>query len=204
MKAVAKAGRASPPEPSPYTFSPLEPSTWADFEALFGPRGACAGCWCMFFRLKRKEWTAGQGEGNRRAMKALVGSGGRPGILAYAGGKAVGWVAVAPRADYPVLAGSRVLKPVDDTPVWSVVCFFIEKAHRGRGLMAALLEEAARFSASRGAKILEGYPVEPKKEKAPAVFMYTGIASAFRKAGFKEVARRSPTRPVMRRFLADS
>jgi GNAT superfamily N-acetyltransferase len=157
----------------------------------------------MFFRRSRKEWTANQGEGNRRAMKALVDGGGRPGILAYAGGKAVAWVAVAPRAAYPVLAGSRVLKPVDDAPVWSVVCFFIDKAHRGRGLMAALLNEAARFAASRGATILEGYPVEPKKEKAPPVFLYTGIASAFRKAGFKEVARRSPTRPIMRRSLAD-
>lgn len=186
-----------------FTFRPLGPETWPDFEALFGSRGACAGCWCMFFRLKRREWAAGQGEGNRLAMKALVDSGESPGILAYAEGKAVGWAAVAPRAVYPVLAGSRILRPVDEKPVWSVVCFFIAKEHRRKGLMAALLDEAARFASSRGAKILEGYPVEPKKEKAPAVFLYTGIASAFRGAGFEEVARRSPTRPVMRRRIGN-
>jgi GNAT superfamily N-acetyltransferase len=182
-------------------FQPLTPERWADFEVLFGPRGACAGCWCMWWRHSRKEYRAGQGEGNKRAMKALVDSGEVPGIVACAGGKPVGWCAIAPRETYAALARSRVLKPVDDKPVWSVTCFFIAKGYRKKGLSSKLLEAAAKFAASRGARIVEGYPREPRKDNEPEPFLYTGLASAFRKAGFKEVARRSDTRPIMRKSV---
>jgi GNAT superfamily N-acetyltransferase len=96
---------------------------------------------------------------------------------------------------------SRILKPVDDRPVWSVVCFFVAKPYRRRGLSTQLLDEAAKYARKRGARIVEGYPVEPKTEtRSPDVFVWPGLASAFRKAGFEEVARRSPTRPIMRRM----
>jgi GNAT superfamily N-acetyltransferase len=182
-------------------FHPVTPDRWDDFEVLFGERGACGGCWCMWFRLKRSEFERQKGEGNRLAMKAIVEAGDVPGILAYADGQPVGWCSVAPRETFGVLQRSWVLKPVDDQPVWSIVCFFIGKPYRRKGLMGKLIEAAANHAAAHGAKIVEAYPVEPKKAEVPDVFAYTGLASAFRKAGFAEVARRSETRPIVRRFI---
>ena len=180
---------------------PVTPARWGDIEALFGARGACAGCWCMWWRLRRSEWTKGKGEGNRRALRSLVAKGAPTGLVAYAGDEPVGWVAVAPRDDYPGLDRSRTLKPVDDRAVWSVTCFFVTRAHRRRGVSVKLLEAAAREARAHGAECLEGYPVEPKKDSVPDLFVFTGLAGAFRKAGFREVARRSETRPIMRREL---
>jgi GNAT superfamily N-acetyltransferase len=184
-----------------HTFHPLTPDRLADFESLFGPRGACAGCWCMFWRLTRSEWTRGQGAGNRRRMRKIVRGGEAPGILAYADGRPVGWCAVAPRGDSTALERSRILRPVDDTPVWSITCFFVSKEHRRRGLTPKLLKAAAAHARANGAKMLEGYPVEPRKGRMPDVFAFTGLASAFLAAGFEEVARRSPSRPIMRLAL---
>lgn len=179
-------------------FHPLTPDRWADFEALFGERGAVGGCWCMWYRLKRTDFDQQKGEGNRRAMQDIVRSRRVPGILAYLDGDPVGWCSVAPRGEFPVLDRSWVLKPVDDQPVWSVVCFFIAKPHRGQGMSGILLEQAARYAREQGARFLEGYPVEPKQESTPDVFAFTGLASTFLAAGFVEVARRSETRPIMR------
>ena len=167
---------------------PLTPQRWPDFEKLFGRNGACAGCWCMWWRLPAATWRARKGEGNRKAMQRLVKAGARPGLLAYADGQAVGWCAVAPREEYPRFATSRVLKPVDDQPVWSVTCFFIARVYRRRGITRQLLDAAAEFAMRQGGTILEGYPVEPRRDQ-PDAFVYTGLASAFRKAGFDEVAR---------------
>jgi GNAT superfamily N-acetyltransferase len=181
-----------------YGFHPLAPGRWPDLEALFGPRGAVGGCWCMTMRIPRSQYARDKGEGNRRAFRAIVESGPPPGVLAYAGGDPVGWCAVGPRRDFSVLGRSRVLAPVDDAPVWSVTCFFIRKDHRRRGLSILLLREAVAFAAHHGAAIVEGYPVEPRKPEVPPVFAHTGLAAAFRAAGFVEVARRSETRPIMR------
>jgi len=179
---------------------PLTPEHWADFEKLFGKNGACAGCWCMWRRWPHAQWLAQKGEANRKAMLRLVKAGAVPGLLAYADRQPIGWCAVAPRHDYPRFNSSRVLKPVDEQPVWSVTCFFVARAYRRRGLTTQLLEAAARFARKQGARILEGYPSEPKRDQ-PDAFVYTGMASAFRKAGFQEVARPSPTRPIFRRAL---
>lgn len=182
-------------------FHPLTRDRWEDFVSLFGERGACGGCWCMWWRLEKKAFDAGKGEGNRRAMKRIVDSGESPGILAYAAGVPVGWCAVAPRDRYPRLARSRILAPLDDLPVWSVPCFFVAKPWRRRGVTVALLGAAVRFARSRGAKRLEGYPVAPRRGEIPAAFAYTGLPSAFERAGFREVARRSETRPILRREI---
>jgi len=182
-------------------FQPLTPECWADFERLFGPRGACAGCWCMYWKLPRKEFNAGQGEGNRLAQKAILASGRTPGLLAYVDGVPAGWCAVEPRQAYSGLARSRILAPLDETPVWSVTCFFVDRKYRRQGLTVALLRAAVEYVKTQGGKIVEGYPVEPKQEKAPPVFIYTGVASAFKKAGFVEVARRSETRPIFRFYV---
>jgi GNAT superfamily N-acetyltransferase len=188
---------ALPSANSKLEFHPLTPERWHDFESLFGERGACGGCWCMWPRLARSQYETQKGARNKRAMKKLVDGGRTPGIIAYRDGRPIGWCSVAPREEFLRLERSRILKPVDGQPVWSVVCFFIAKEHRGGGLSASLLKVAIDFVRERGGRVVEGYPVEPQKKQADA-FMWTGPASAFVKAGFKEVERRSETRPIMR------
>jgi len=183
---------------------PLTSERWPDLVELFGPNGACGGCWCMWWRLARSRFVKQKGPGNKRALKRLVDSGDAPGLIAYAGKQPVAWCSVGPREAYPVLDRSRVLKRIDDQPVWSVVCFFVAKAFRRQGVTAQLLNAAAEYAKKHGAALLEGYPVDPKKGATADVFAYTGLRSAFRKAGFVEVARRSPTRPIMRRRLDES
>lgn len=188
---------------TPYTFRPLTPDLWGDLEDLFGARGACGGCWCMAWRLRPSEFRAQKGEGNRRAFEAVVKKGPPPGVLAYEGETPVGWCAVAPRAAYPRLASSKVLAPVDDRAVWSVSCLFVRKEHRRKGLSGDLLAAAAGLARSLGAEVVEGYPTDTRGESQPAPFVWTGLPSAFRKAGFEEVARRSPARPIMRLVLKE-
>ena len=180
---------------------PVTPDRWDDIEKLFGPRGACGGCWCMFWKLPHKEFEAGQGEGNRLAQKAIIASGRIPGLIAYVEGVPAGWIAVEPRGEYGGLARSRVLAPLDDKPVWSVTCFFVDKKFRRQGLTVALLEAAVKYVKSKGGKMVEGYPTETKDEKAPAAFIYTGTMSAILQAGFTEAGRRSEKRPIMRCFI---
>lgn len=185
---------------TPWRIAPVTTATWPDLERLFGPRGACGGCWCMFMRLPLAEFNRGKGEGNRRALRRLVRVR-APGLIAYAGDEPVGWVAVAPRAEYARLANSRVLAPVPGERVWSAPCFFVKAGHRGSGLSRALLEAAAEFARQHGAACLEGYPNANRAEKQPAAFVYTGFESTFKRAGFREIARRSPVRPILRREL---
>jgi GNAT superfamily N-acetyltransferase len=180
---------------------PLTPDRWPDVEKLFGERGACGGCWCMWWRLARSDFEKQKGSGNQRAFQKIVKHGPPPGLVAYADGQLVAWCALAPRESYPALGRSRILKPVDDRPVWSVTCLFIAKAFRKRGVSVRLLSAAADYAKRQGAEIIEGYPVEPRSGPMADVFVFTGLASAFRKAGYEEAARRSKTRPIMRRYL---
>ena len=157
----------------------------------------------MWWRLKRSQFEKQKGPGNRRALKKIVDSGEIPGLLAYADGQPIAWCSVGPREAYSTLERSRILKRVDDKPVWSVVCFVVAKSFRHKGVSAALLGAAVEYASKKGAKIVEGYPVEPKKDRMPEVFAYYGFASTFRKVGFVEVARRSETRPIMRHFIGE-
>jgi len=179
------------------SFHPLTQKLWRDFEMLFGMRGACGGCWCMYWKLRGKKFSESSGDVARQMQKSVVDSKTVPGLLAYSEGYPVGWIAVEPRSAYPRLAHSHTLKPVDDQEVWSVTCFFVEKKHRRKGITIELLKAAVDYVKNRGGKIVEGYPVDAQKE-APATFIYTGTASAFERAGFREVARNSPTRPIFR------
>src|SRR5262245_12575909 len=131
-----------PAKSSKLEFHPLTPDRWQDFETLFGERGACGGCWCMWPRLRSSQFQKQKGEPNKRAMKAIVNAGETPGILAYLDGLPVAWCSLAPRTSFPRLETSRVLKPVDDKPVWSITCFFIAKEHRRQGLSVRLLKAA--------------------------------------------------------------
>jgi GNAT superfamily N-acetyltransferase len=155
----------------------------------------------MWWRLHKRDFDRGLGSVNKRALKRLVVSGAEPGILAYVGDEPVGWLGLAPRIAYPRLERSRILAPVDDARVWSAVCFFVARPWRRRGVTVALLEAAVKYVRRRGGRVLEGYPVDPRRGRFPDAFAYYGAASAFCRAGFVEVARRSPTRPIMRYYL---
>jgi GNAT superfamily N-acetyltransferase len=155
----------------------------------------------MWWKLARSEFERSKGAKNKRAMRKIVNEGPPPGILAYVDGQPAGWCAIAPRESYPALERSRVLKPVDERPVWSVTCFFIARPYRNRGLSSKLLKAAVDFARQHGARIIEGYPVEPRKGRMPDAFAWTGLPASFMKAGFTEVLRRSPTRPIMRRAV---
>jgi GNAT superfamily N-acetyltransferase len=180
-------------------FHALTPKRWPDLEKLFGERGACGGCWCMAWRHRRADFEKGKGDGNKRAFRKLVAGNARPGILAYDGNEPIGWCALAPRKVYSYLERSRVLAPVDDQSVWSITCLFVARPYRRQGVSVRLLKAAADLARKKGAKIVEGYPVEPYSRAMPAAFAWTGLVSAFQKAGFKEVLRRSKTRPIMRK-----
>ncbi|MGH8494774.1 MAG: GNAT family N-acetyltransferase [Gammaproteobacteria bacterium] len=180
---------------------PVTPYRWADLERLFGPRGACAGCWCMYWRRYHKDYESGKGNGNKRVLKRLVAER-VPGVIGYLNGEPAGWCCVSPRDEFVRLEKSRILKPVDDAPVWSVVCFFVARAHRRTGLSVEMLRGAVDYAQRSGAKIVEGYPVDAEKRGVPAAFAWTGTQRAFEAAGFKECARRSPTRPIMRLKVA--
>jgi GNAT superfamily N-acetyltransferase len=180
---------------------PLTISRWTDFEKLFGEKGACGGCWCMLSRLSRQKFESQKGAGNKRAMKALVKRGVVPGVLAYLEDEAVAWCAIAPRDEFPLLDRSRTLKRIDDQPVWSIVCLYLDKRIRKQGYSRKIIEVAVKYARTKGAKIVEAYPFNPPKTRLPDAFVWTGLTPTYEAAGFKIAAERSKNRPVMRRYL---
>jgi len=180
---------------------PLTPNNWSDFEVLFGEKGACGGCWCMWYRLKRSKYESTKGSKNRSMMKKIVDSGIIPGILAFDGSKPVGWCSLGPREEYTVLSRSRILKPVDNKKVWSIVCIFINKEYRKKGLTEFIIKSALDFTKLNNVKILEAYPIDTENKNYPVVFAHTGFISTYYSIGFKECARRSSTRPILRYLI---
>jgi GNAT superfamily N-acetyltransferase len=184
-------------------FQPVSWERWPDLQELFGANGADSGCWCMWWRQTRQEFDRLHGEPNRRAMEALIRGGEVPGILAYhrQTGRPVGWCAVAPRERFPVLERSPNLKAVDGEPVWSITCFFIPRQHRRRGLSGHLVRAAVQYALAQGAPAVEAYPLDPRHSASASSrpgAAFTGLAATFLQAGFREVARRSPARPILR------
>ena len=182
---------------------PVTPERWPDLEAIFQARGCSIprGCWCMFYRRSGGTgWQIGgsRSEANRAGLKALVDAGPPPGLIAYHGKDPVGWVTLGPREEFARLEKSPVMKPVDDKPVWSIICFVVPSAYRRQGVAHALLRGAIDYARNRGAKLLEGYPVD-KAGRQSDDSMWFGAKSMYDRAGFKEVARRKPARPVVRR-----
>jgi GNAT superfamily N-acetyltransferase len=183
---------------------PLTPGTWPDLEQLFGlPGGSMVrGCWCMFYRRTGK-WDGGPGPPgpqNKQALCELVGAGTTPGLIGYLGGRPAGWISLGPREEYRKLQRSPIMKPVDATPVWSVVCSYVARPYRGQGLQHRLLAAAIGFARDGGATTLEAYPVD-KAERSHDDFIFFGSRGLYEQAGFHEVVRRSPTRVVMRLAL---
>src|SRR5258708_6067597 len=180
---------------------------WADREALSGRPGGSlvGGCWCMAYRRSgRPPGFGGPWEeikaANKQAMCDLVNSGVVPGLMGYVDGAPAGWISLGPRADYLKLRRSPIMKPVDDTPVWSVVCSYVARPYRRQGVQHRLLAAAMSYARDNGARVLEAYPVD-KAERSHDDFMFFGSRSIYERAGFREVVRRSPTRLVMRRAL---
>ena len=190
---------------------PLTAERVGDLADLFGQGGDPRWCWCAYFRVRGRDWTNSTGAENREVLEAAVATnsaeGRAPGLVAYEGAEAVGWASVGPREDYERLAYSKVLAPVDESPVWSIVCFVVGRRSRGRGVAAALLDAAIAYARDHGATTLEAYPVEvPEGARITSANAYHGTLSMFERAGFQVVERRqgsanAPLRPIVRRHL---
>ena len=178
---------------------PLTEALWPAFEDLMADSGGPAGrCWCMGWRIgpayRRREAAE-----NRADFHAVVSAGPPPGLLAFDGETAVGWCQVTPRAAVPAAERPWRIRPVDDVPVWAVTCFYIRKGHRRQGVTSALIEGAVEYARAAGAPAVEAYPLDGAVSPSSTS---TGYASTFLRAGFTEVARRSPERPILRLVLA--
>ena len=190
---------------------PLTPARIADLATLFDQGGDPKWCWCTFFRARGRDWSNSTAAENRELLTTAARKGRRaghaPGLLAYQDGSVVGWVSLAPREDYERLAYSKVLAPVDDTPVWSIVCFVVGRASRGQGVASALLDAAIDYARGYGASTLEAYPVDvPDGKRIPSANAYQGTLGMFERAGFTVAERRqwnktSLVRPIVRLVL---
>ena len=182
-------------------FEELRPSLWPAVERLFGPNGACAGCWCMWWRVEsRKVWNEIKGDGRKKVFKSLVKNGKARGVLAFAGDEPVGWCSFGPRRDFPSLESVRAYKRDDTEGVWSITCFFIHRNWRGKGLTRGLLRAAVEAMQKRGVKIVEAYPSTTTKDgrRLNAFVAYTGPIKIFDELGFKTVQSTNPLKPLMR------
>jgi len=181
------------------TFEPLTRDNWFKFVQLFGEKGACGNCWCMYYRLKKADFKEGKyNEGNKNEMKKLVWEGKPTGILAFYEGLAIAWCAFAPREDFMKLEKSRVHKRIDNKPVWSIPCFFIDKNFRQQGISVELLKGVIRYANENKIAAIEAYPTIPTTAKLPDSFLWIGLYKSFERAGFKIVDQTSKNRPMVR------
>ena len=192
--------------PGDVTFAPLTPDHIADFVALFGPQGACYGCWCTSFRLRPAERQALSGDQKRDVMAARIRSGPPPGLLAFRGTVPIGWMQIGPRADVPEWNNARRATtplpdgPADDPSVWAISCFFFAGRERGKGLSHNFVQEGIRHARANGARLLEASPMDQVKQ-SKSIGLFVGSTAVFTRAGFAEVARQKPGRPLMRLVL---
>ena len=186
---------------------PLTPDRIGDLASLFDQGGDPKWCWCSYYRLRSLDFGSSTPASNRAVLVNAVAdgvtSGRAPGLIAYREGEAIGWVSVGPREDYERLQHSKVLGPIDDAPVWSIVCFVVARRSRGQGVARALLDAAIRHAADHGATVLEAYPADTSDGRVPAATAYKGTLGMFEAAGFTVAARRranrvSPERPIVR------
>ena len=183
------------------TFEPLTKTNWNKFVLLFGNKGACGNCWCMYYRLPKSDYQEGKtDDGNKDAMKELVWENKPTGVLAFYEGQAIAWCAFAPREDFIKLENSRVHKRIDDKAVWSIPCFFIDKNFRRHGVSVELLKGVIKYAREVGIKIIEAYPTTPTQEKLADSFAWIGLYKSFERAGFEIVDRTSQNRPMVRYY----
>lgn len=184
---------------------PLTGERWPDLERLFGANGAYSNCWCSFQRVTGREFSAGcanGGAGNRALLRALAGSGTAPGLIAYRGDEPVAWVSVGPRPAFGRILRSPItrLSPDEarDEGIWSIVCFWMPRAERGKGVGRWLLEAAVAHARAAGARDVEAYPVDTRGRRIPSSDAFTGTWDLFRSAGFARISERIPGRPLVR------
>jgi GNAT superfamily N-acetyltransferase len=182
----------------------LTPDLWPALERLFGPNGACGGCWCMFWRLRKGErYEDVKGTRAKRRFKALVRQGRAHGLLAFINGEPVGWCAFERRIELPRLDRAPSLRVEDAERVWSLPCFFVKTRWRGTGVASALLQSAEENLRARGAPLAEGYPIKPSgKAKMPGAWAWTGVPAMFEAAGFTRADARQKGKQRYRKALA--
>jgi GNAT superfamily N-acetyltransferase len=187
---------------SNFKVQPVNKKNWNQFVELFGERGACANCWCMYYRLSKTDFNSGKiNDGNKNLMKEIIWNGKPAGLLGFLENKPVAWCAFAPREDFSRLERSRVHKRIDDEMVWSIPCFFIHKNYRRSGLSSLLLKGAIEYAKGEGIKIIEAYPTIPTQDKLPDSFAWIGFYKTFDRIGFRIVDRTSKNRPMVRYYL---
>lgn len=187
------------------SFEPLEKKNWNKFVQLFGDKGACGNCWCMYYRLHKSAFEQGKADdGNKTAMKNIVWANKPAGLLGLYDGQAIAWCAFAPREDFIKLEKSRVHKRIDNNIVWSIPCFFIHKDFRRNGISVALLKAVVAYARKHRIKIIEAYPAIPTQEKLPDTFAWIGLYKSFERAGFEIVDRTSKNRPMVRYYTDKS
>ncbi|MFZ0544381.1 MAG: GNAT family N-acetyltransferase [Candidatus Promineifilaceae bacterium] len=178
---------------SDFEFQPVTAENWPDLAQFFEQHGNPNYCWCMRWRLRSGEYSAVRSSDRRSKLETMVREGTPIGVLAFHEGTTVGWCSIAPRETYIGLERSRILKRLDDRPVWSVVCFFIDSKYRHQGLASRMLKAAVSYAASQGAAIVEGYPVEPDKS-----YRFMGSPAAFESVGFQQAGTATNGRIIMR------
>jgi GNAT superfamily N-acetyltransferase len=187
--------------------TPATAETWPELERLFGQRGDQSGCWCQWFKLTGAEYRATSREEKSELLHRQVSGTPTAGVIAWAGDDPVGWSAVEPYGAYPGLARSPITKRLDGDPVddlWAVTCFVVRLDSRRQGVARALLSGAVDHARSDGARVIEGYPVDPAvRPSLSAAERYHGTVSLFESGGFTVVRRPSATRAIMRLELAD-
>ena len=172
----------------------LTAELWPALEDLFGAKGACARCWCMYWRIG-SDYYKRPSAANKAAFREVVQHGPPPGLLAFEGDVAVGWCQLTPRDALPWLDRTWRLRRIDDMPVWSLSCFYIRKGYRKRGVTAALITAALEAAKRAGAPAVEAYPLDANVTPSASG---TGYLSTFERAGFKIVAQHVPPRPIVR------
>jgi GNAT superfamily N-acetyltransferase len=192
----------------PLDIQPLTAHRFSDLATLFEQGGDPKWCWCTSFRLRGQDFTKADPASNREVLRTAVREqDNAPGLIAYDDGVAVGWVSLGPRSDFERLAHSRVLAPVDEKPVWSIVCFVVGRKSRRQGVAVALLDAAIEYARDHGASTLEAYPAEiAHGKRIPSANAYMGTLGMFERAGFKVVERRqanamSAVRPIVRKAV---
>jgi GNAT superfamily N-acetyltransferase len=185
-----------------FSIEPLTKNNWNKFTELFGTKGACGNCWCMYYRLPKKDFVDGKkNDGNKSEMKKIVWDSKPTGIIGFYKGQPIAWCAFAPREVYLKVENSRVHKRIDYKAVWSIPCFFIQKDFRRKGFSVAMLKAIIQYAKENNIGIIEAYPAIPTKEVLPDSFAWTGLFKSFERAGFKIVDHTSKNRPMVRCYI---
>jgi GNAT superfamily N-acetyltransferase len=178
---------------------PLGLDLWSDLEILFGPKGACGGCWCMNYRCFKKEFETGKGVINQKRLKEKVESGKHTGLLAYETGNPIGWISIAPRSEFPRMQKSRVMQTDFEGDIWCITCVLVGAEFRGRGLSDHLVKAAVEYAFQNGADCVEAFPSVIGVQRLPPPFIWKGLPGMYLRNGFEIIRKPSNSQWVMRK-----